>query len=59
MGTAQEIMDCPESITGAYLSGRIKIPVPEVRRTPSGWLTVKGAAENNLKKHHGQVPVLE
>ncbi len=49
MGTAQEIMDCPESITGAYLSGRIKIPVPEVRRTPSGWLTVKGAAENNLK----------
>ena len=49
MGTAQEIMDCPESITGAYLSGRMKIPVPEVRRTPSGWLTVKGAAENNLK----------
>ena len=49
MGTAQEIMDCPESITGAYLSGRMKIPVPEVRRTPSGWQTVKGAAENNLK----------
>lgn len=49
MGTAQEIMDCPESITGAYLSGRMKIPVPEVRRKPSGWLTVKGAAENNLK----------
>ena len=49
MGTAQEIMDCPESITGAYLSGRMKIPVPEVRRTSSGWLTVKGAAENNLK----------
>ena len=49
MGTAQEIMDCPESITGAYLSGRMKIPVPEVRRTTSGWLTVKGAAENNLK----------
>ena len=49
MGTAEEIMECPQSITGAYLSGRLKIPVPEVRRTPSGWLTVKGAAENNLK----------
>ena len=42
-------MACPESITGAYLSGRLQIPVPEKRRTPTGWLTVKGAAENNLK----------
>ena len=48
-GTAEEIMACPESITGAYLSGRLQIPVPEKRRTPTGWLTVKGAAENNLK----------
>ena len=42
-------MACPESITGAFLSGRLQIPVPEKRRTPTGWLTVKGAAENNLK----------
>ena len=48
-GTAEEIMQCPESITGAYLSGRIQIPVPKERRKPTGWLTVKGAAENNLK----------
>lgn len=48
-GTAQEIMACPESITGAYLSGRMKIPVPQKRRKPAGWLTVRGAAENNLK----------
>jgi excinuclease ABC subunit A len=48
-GTAQDIMADPNSITGAYLSGRLKIPVPDVRRKPTGWLTVKGAAENNLK----------
>ena len=48
-GTAEEIMQCPESITGAYLSGRLQIPVPAVRKEPKGWLTVKGAAENNLK----------
>ncbi len=48
-GTAEEIMANPDSITGAYLSGRMKIPVPEIRRKPSGWLTVKGAAENNLR----------
>ena len=47
-GTAQEIMACPDSITGAYLSGKLKIPVPETRRTPTGWLTVRGAAENIL-----------
>ena len=48
-GTAQELMENPASVTGAYLSGRLSIPVPETRRTPSGWLTVRGAAENNLK----------
>ena len=48
-GTAQEIMQIPESITGQYLSGKISIPVPEERRKPAGWLTVKGACENNLK----------
>lgn len=48
-GTAQQIMKCKKSITGAYLSGRIKIPVPEVRREAAGWITVKGARENNLK----------
>ena len=42
-GTARELMDNPASVTGAYLSGRIRIPVPGKRRTPSGWLTVKGA----------------
>lgn len=49
VGTAEEIMACKESVTGAYLSGRETIPVPSERRTPAGWLTVKGAAENNLK----------
>ncbi len=48
-GTASQIMKCRESITGAYLSGRLKIPVPSERRSPSGWLTVRGAKENNLK----------
>lgn len=48
-GTAEEIMKCKESITGAYLSGRKFIPVPEVRKEPTGWITVKGARENNLK----------
>ncbi len=48
-GTAEDIMADPNSITGAYLSGRLRIPVPESRRKPSGWLTVKGAAENNLR----------
>ena len=48
-GTAEEIMQNENSITGAYLSGRMRIPVPEVRKQPTGWLTVKGAAENNLK----------
>ena len=56
-GTAEEIMQCPESITGAYLSGRIKIPVPKERRKPTGWLTVKGAAENNLKNIDVKIPL--
>ena len=56
-GTAQEIMACPESITGAYLSGRLQIPVPESRREPEGWLTVKGAAENNLKNIQVDIPL--
>ena len=49
IGTAEDIMKCEKSITGAYLSGRMQIPVPSERRKPSGWITVKGAAENNLK----------
>ena len=57
VGTAQEIMDCPESITGAYLSGRIRIPVPSERKKPTGWLKVKGAAENNLKKINVDIPL--
>ena len=48
-GTARDIMNTPESITGQYLSGKLQIPVPEKRREPAGWLTVKGAKENNLK----------
>ncbi len=48
-GTAEEIMAVPESVTGKYLSGEYKIPIPEKRRTPTGWLTVVGAQENNLK----------
>ncbi len=49
-GTAQEIMQVEESVTGQYLSGKLQIPVPKTRRKPQGWLTVKGAEENNLKK---------
>ncbi len=56
-GTAEEIMACPESVTGAYLSGKLCIPVPERRRTPSGWLMVKGAEENNLKKIDVEIPL--
>ena len=56
-GTAEEIMQCPESITGAYLSGRIQIPVPKERRKPTGWLTVKVAAENNLKNIDVKIPL--
>ncbi|HJB95067.1 MAG TPA: excinuclease ABC subunit UvrA [Candidatus Mediterraneibacter intestinigallinarum] len=49
VGTAQEIMKNEKSVTGAYLSGKIKIPVPEERKKPAGWLKVTGAQENNLK----------
>ena len=56
-GTAQEIMQIPQSITGQYLSGKIQIPVPATRRKPTGWLTVKGAAENNLKNLDVKVPL--
>ena len=56
-GTAEDIENCKESITGAYLSGRLQIPVPEKRREPSGWLTVSGASENNLKNIDVRFPL--
>lgn len=56
-GTAEEIMKNPDSVTGAYLSGRIKIPVPEKRRKPAGWLKIKGAQENNLKNINVNIPL--
>ncbi len=57
VGTAEEIMACEASVTGAYLSGRKKIPVPKERKKPTGWLKVKGAAENNLKKISVEIPL--
>ena len=56
-GTVHDIMACEKSITGAYLSRRKRIPVPEKRKEPTGWLTVKGAAENNLKNVDVKVPL--
>lgn len=56
-GTAEDIMACEESITGAYLSKRLQIPVPEVRKEPKGWMKVIGAAENNLKHIDVEIPL--
>lgn len=56
-GTAEEIMACPASITGDYLSGRLSIPVPSTRREPAGFLTIKGARENNLKNIDVKLPL--
>ncbi len=56
-GTAEEIEQVPESVTGQYLSGRLCIPVPEVRRKPAGWLKVLGARENNLKNIDVEIPL--
>ena len=56
-GTAEEIMANPDSITGAYLSGKKKIPVPEMREKPSGWLKITGAEENNLKGIDVEIPL--
>ena len=56
-GTAQELMNIPESITGQYLSGALSIPVPEKRRKPAGWIKVKGAAENNLRNIDVKFPL--
>ena len=57
IGTAETLMANPESITGAYLSGRCQIPVPKERKKPTGWLKVKGAAENNLKQVNVDIPL--
>lgn len=56
-GTAEDIMACPESITGAYLSGRIKIPVPSERKEPTGYIEVIGARQNNLKNINVKFPL--
>ena len=57
MGTAEDLMKNENSVTGAYLSGRLKIPVPEVRKEPTGFLHIKGAVENNLKHIDVDIPL--
>lgn len=57
VGKAEEIMNNPASVTGAYLSGKIQIPVPEVRRKPTGWLKIVGARQNNLKNIDVDIPL--
>lgn len=57
VGTAADIMKCKKSITGAYLSGRLKIPVPSERRSPTGFITIKGARENNLRNIDVEIPL--
>ncbi len=57
MGTAEDLMKNESSVTGAYLSGRLRIPVPEVRKEPTGFLTIKGASENNLKHIDVDIPL--
>lgn len=57
IGTAETLMKNPNSVTGAYLSGKIKIPVPTERKQPTGWLKIRGAAENNLKQVNVDIPL--
>ena len=57
VGTAEDIKKIPQSVTGQYLSGKKSIPIPDIRRKPSGWLEVKGAAENNLKNVDVKIPL--
>ncbi|MCD7762186.1 MAG: excinuclease ABC subunit UvrA [Lachnospiraceae bacterium] len=56
-GTAEDLMNCPASITGAYLSRRRVIPVPETRKQPTGWIEIRGAQENNLKDINVKIPL--
>ena len=56
-GTAEELMACEESITGAYLSGRLQIPVPKVRKEPTGFIRIVGARQNNLKNIDVEIPL--